>query len=150
MNFSTRRILFLGGHPDDIELGCGAFLHKIAGYSEVRCITLSDNSRNPELKNIVSEHLASLKTLGVLDEQVSIGEFETRKFPQQRQEILEYLFHHRQAFKPDMVFVHTKADIHQDHNVVTEEALRAFRGTSVLGFDVVRSSYGFFPTSWLR
>ena len=73
------------------------------------------------------------------------ADFETRKFPQQRQEILEYLFQLRQAFKPDMVFVHTKADIHQDHNVVTEEALRAFRGTTVLGFDVVRSSYGFFP-----
>ena len=43
-----------------------------------------------------------------------------------------------------MVFVHTRLDIHQDHNVVTEEALRAFRGTTVLGFDVIRSSYGFF------
>ncbi len=145
MNFSARRILFLGAHPDDIELGCGAFLHKIAGHSEVRCITLSDNGKNPELKNIVNEHLASLKTLGVSKEQVSIGEFETRKFPQQRQEILEYLFQQRQLFKPDMVFVHTKSDIHQDHNVVTDEALRAFRGTTVLGFDVVRSSYGFFP-----
>jgi LmbE family N-acetylglucosaminyl deacetylase len=78
MNFSTRRILFLGGHPDDIELGCGAFLHKIAGYSEVRCITLSDNSRNPELKNIVSEHLASLKTLGVLAELADGGQLPTR------------------------------------------------------------------------
>jgi LmbE family N-acetylglucosaminyl deacetylase len=41
--------------------------------------------------------------------------------------------------------VHTRADIHQDHGTVTEEALRAFRGTTVLGFDVIRSSYGFFP-----
>ena len=44
-----------------------------------------------------------------------------------------------------MVFVHTRSDIHQDHNVVTEEALRAYRGTTLLGFDVIRSSYGFFP-----
>ena len=44
-----------------------------------------------------------------------------------------------------MLFVHTRSDIHQDHNVVTEEALRTFRGTTVLGFDVIRSSYGFFP-----
>ncbi|MGA9531493.1 MAG: hypothetical protein WBR18_02150, partial [Anaerolineales bacterium] len=46
---------------------------------------------------------------------------------------------------PDLVFVHTEADIHQDHGVVTQEALRAFRGTSVLGFDVLRSSRDFFP-----
>ncbi len=44
-----------------------------------------------------------------------------------------------------MVFVHTRADIHQDHSVTTMEALREFRGTTVLGFDVMRSSYGFFP-----
>ena len=50
-----------------------------------------------------------------------------------------------QTFRPDIVFVHTKADIHQDHATITEEALRAFRGKTVLGFDVIRSSYGFFP-----
>jgi len=47
--------------------------------------------------------------------------------------------------KPEIVFAHTQADIHQDHAVVTMEALRAFRGTTVLGYDVLRSSYGFFP-----
>ena len=50
-----------------------------------------------------------------------------------------------QTLKPDIVFIHTRADIHQDHATVTEEALRAFRGTTVFGFDVIRSSYGFFP-----
>ena len=39
----------------------------------------------------------------------------------------------------------TRADIHQDHQQTTEEVLRAFRGTTVLGFDALRSSYGFFP-----
>jgi len=71
--------------------------------------------------------------------------FETRRFPHARQEILEYLFQLNRQFRPDIVFVHSKADIHQDHNVATEEALRAFRGTTVLGFDALRSSYGFFP-----
>ena len=46
---------------------------------------------------------------------------------------------------PDIVFVHSKSDVHQDHGVLTQEALRAFRGRTVLGFDVIRSSYGFFP-----
>ena len=51
---------------------------------------------------------------------------------------------HRE-FKPELVFVHSKQDVHQDHNTVTTEALRAFRGVTVLGFDVIRSSYDFFP-----
>lgn len=145
MNFYGRRILFVGAHPDDIELGCGAFLHQILPYSEVLCVTLSDNQKNPNLKNVVEEHLASFAVLGVPEKSILIEQFETRKFPTLRQEVLEYLLKLRKDFQPEMVFVHTKADIHQDHNVVTDEALRAYRGTTVLGFDVVRSSYGFFP-----
>ena len=145
MDFYGKHILFVGAHPDDIELGCGALLHQIAPHCEVLCVTLSDNQKNPNLKNVVQEHLASYAVLGVPRERVIIEQFETRKFPDKRQEVLEYLLKLRREFKPDMVFVHTRSDIHQDHNVVTEEALRAYRGTTVLGFDVVRSSYGFFP-----
>ena len=145
MNFFGKQILFIGAHPDDIELGCGAFLHHILPHSEVLCVTLSDNQKNPSLKNIVEEHMASYQVLGVPENRIIIEKFETRKFPDKRQEVLEYMLKLRREFKPDMVFVHTRSDIHQDHNVVTEEALRAYRGTTVLGFDVVRSSYGFFP-----
>src|SRR5699024_2639655 len=67
------------------------------------------------------------------------------RFPQSRQEILEYMIGLNRTYRPEIVFVHTKADIHQDHATMTEEALRAFRGITVLGFDVIRSSYGFFP-----
>jgi LmbE family N-acetylglucosaminyl deacetylase len=145
MIFFGKRILFVGAHPDDIELGCGAFLHHILPYSDILCVTLSDNQKNPNLKNVVEEHMASFSVLGVPEDRIIIEQFETRKFPDKRQEVLEYLLKLRKEFQPDIVFVHTRADIHQDHNVVTEEALRAYRGTSVLGFDVVRSSYGFFP-----
>jgi N-acetylglucosamine malate deacetylase 1 len=145
MNIYGKHIMFVGAHPDDIELGCGAFLHHILPFSEVLCVTLSDNQKNPALRNVVEEHLASFATLGVRENQIILEKFETRKFPDLRQGILEYLLKLGKDFHPDMVFVHTKADIHQDHNVVTEEALRAYRGTTVLGFDVVRSSYGFFP-----
>ena len=65
--------------------------------------------------------------------------------PDVTQEILEYFLKLRKDFKPDLIFTHSKQDVHQDHNTMTDEALRAFRGITVLGFDVVRSSYGFFP-----
>jgi len=58
---------------------------------------------------------------------------------------LEYFLKLRRDFEPDLIFVHSGKDVHQDHNTITEESLRAFRGITVLGFDVVRSSYGFFP-----
>lgn len=145
MNFSGKRVLFLGAHPDDIEIGCGALIHHIAQKTEVLCVTLSDNQKNPDLQNVKNEHVKSMKVLGVSEEKVVFGKFTTRVFQQSRQDILEYFLKLRKDFKPDLIFTHSKQDVHQDHNTMTDEALRAFRGITVLGFDVVRSSYGFFP-----
>lgn len=145
MNFFGKRVLFLGAHPDDIELGCGALLHHIVPQTDILCVTLSDNQKNPDLRNVKTEHFESMKILGVTAEQIIFGPFTTRVFPDARQEILEYFLKLRKDFHPDLIFVHSKQDVHQDHLTMTDEALRAFRGITVLGFDVVRSSYGFFP-----
>jgi LmbE family N-acetylglucosaminyl deacetylase len=145
MNFFGNRVLFLGAHPDDIELGCGALLHHIVHQTEVLCVTLSDNQKNPDLRNVKSEHLEAMNVLGVSSERIVLGPFTTRVFPDARQEILEYFLSLRRQFEPDLIFVHSKHDVHQDHLTMTQEALRAFRGITVLGFDVVRSSYDFFP-----
>jgi LmbE family N-acetylglucosaminyl deacetylase len=83
-------------------------------------------------------------------DQVILGQFETRRFPEQRQDILEFMLALRKDLQPDMVFVHSAADLHQDHGAITQEALRAFRGISIFGFDVIRSSHGFFPTFLLE
>ena len=145
MNFFGKRVLFLGAHPDDIELGCGALLHHIVRHTDVLCVTLSDNQKNPDLKNVKEEHYESMGVLGVPEEKIILGPFTTRVFPEARQEILEYFLKLRRDFAPDLIFVHSRQDVHQDHLTMTDEALRAFRGITVLGFDVVRSSYGFFP-----
>ncbi len=146
MTFYGRRLCFIGAHPDDIELGCGALIAHVVKQTDVLCVTLSDNQKNPQLTNVVHEHRDSMKRLGVPDQNVIVGPFETRRFPHARQEILEYFIDINRTYRPEIVFVHTKADIHQDHATITEEALRAFRGLTMLGFDVIRSSYGFFPS----
>jgi LmbE family N-acetylglucosaminyl deacetylase len=145
MNFFGKNVLFLGAHPDDIEIGCGALIHHIVQQTEILCVTLSDNQKNPDLKNVKNEHLRSMNVLGVPEEKIVFGSFITRVFPDARQEILEYFLKLRRDFQPDLIFVHSKQDVHQDHLTMTDEALRAYRGITVLGFDVVRSSYGFFP-----
>lgn len=145
MIFYGQNALFIGAHPDDIELGCGGLLAHLMGKTDALCVTLSDNQENPDLKEIVEQHYRSMEVLGVPKEKVILEKFETRNFPRDRQAILEYLYDLNRRHEPDVVFVHTQADIHQDHAVVTMEALRAFRGKTVLGYDVLRSSYGFFP-----
>ncbi len=143
--FYASRVLFIGAHPDDIELGCGALIAHINSQSEVMCVTLSDNQKNPLLTNLPVEHYNSMAVLGVPRQNVILGPFETRRFPEQRQEILEYLIQLNKSYRPEIVFVHTRADNHQDHGTATEETVRAFKGATVLGYDVLRSSFGFFP-----
>lgn len=145
MLFFGKKILFIGAHPDDIEIGAGALISHTVNLTDITCVTLSDNQKNPELQGLVDEHYRSMDALGVPREKTILGKFETRRFPHLRQEILEYLISLNHTIKPDIVFTHTRADIHQDHVTVMEECLRAFRGTTVLGFDVLRSTYGFFP-----
>ena len=145
MLFHAKKVCFIGAHPDDIELGCGALISNIISKADILCVTLSDNQNNPMLTHLVEEHYRSMAVLGVSRNQIKLGSFVTRRFPELRQEILEYLYQLNREYQPDIIITHTRADIHQDHQQTTEEALRAFRGTTVLGFDALRSSYGFFP-----
>jgi LmbE family N-acetylglucosaminyl deacetylase len=145
MLFFGSKVCFIGAHPDDIEIGAGALIAHISSQTDVHCITLSDNQKNLDLRNLVKEFQSSMRVLGVPAKNVIIGNFTTRNFQHERQEILEFLIEFNRKVKPDIIFTHSKADIHQDHCTVTEEVLRAFRGSTVLGFDVIRSSYGFFP-----
>jgi LmbE family N-acetylglucosaminyl deacetylase len=145
MTFYGETVCFIGAHPDDIELGCGALISDIVDQTNVVCVTFSDNQQNPALKNLTEEYYASMAILGVKKENVYLYDFITRRFQAARQEILEVMISIKRLFHPEVVFVHTVNDIHQDHKTITEEALRAFRGTTLLGFDVLRSSYGFFP-----
>ena len=92
MIFYGKRICCIGAHPDDIELGAGAFIANVLGRADVLCVTLSDNQKNPQLQNLVQEHYNSMAVLGVPRQSIMLESFETRKFPQVRQEILEFMF----------------------------------------------------------
>jgi Uncharacterized proteins, LmbE homologs len=145
MRFSGHRVLFLGAHPDDIELGAGALIHRIAGSCELHCATLSENRKSSDLDGLLEQHRRSLTSLGVSPQNIRLERFETRRFFERRQEILDLFLSLKRELKPDIVFVHSPHDVHQDHNVMTSEALRAFRGTTLLGYEILRSSHGFVP-----
>ncbi len=140
------KILFIGAHPDDIELGAGGTLSKlVCDGNEVICATLSHNIRTNGKEKLPEQNKKSLKTLGVKEKNILIENFNSRHFHEHRQEITDYFCKLKDAYSPDVVFVHNPHDLHRDHKVVSEEAMRPFRDVSLLNYEVNRSTIKFEP-----
>ena len=127
-----RRALVLSPHTDDAELGCGGTIAKLVerGWSVHVIYFSAVAERYPGLAN---EAAASGKIMGVTHE---ILDFYTRQFPRDRQEILQTLCDHSRLHSYELVFTPATTDLHQDHGVVTAEALRAFRNCTLLGYEL--------------
>ncbi len=149
-----KRILILSPHTDDGELGCGGSIAKfVEDEIEVYYAALSSCERSvPENypKNILKkEVLEATEILGISKENVLLYDFEVRKFPTFRQEILDSLIDIRREISPDVVFTPSSYDTHQDHKVTREETLRAFKGCTILGYEQPWNNLTFDTTAFI-
>jgi LmbE family N-acetylglucosaminyl deacetylase len=133
------RVLAVGAHTDDIELGCGAYLNRLRREgSEIALAAFSraELSLGPDMApdTLEVEFRRAAARLDVTD-RVHMGTIPVRHFPEHRQELLEELVAIRREFAPDLVLTMNGDDSHQDHEVTHAETVRAFRGTTVLGYE---------------
>jgi len=75
------------------------------------------------------------QVLGISNEQLVLFDFPVRHFPQHRQAILQTIIDLREEIHPDVIFVPSPNDIHQDHQVIAQEGLRAFKRHTLLGYE---------------
>ena len=80
---------------------------------------------------------------------LTVHDFEVRTFPQVRQEILELLIEVQRDFAPEMVLMPTIGDIHQDHHTIAAEGLRAFKRTTILGYEIPWNQFSFAKQSYV-
>lgn len=135
----AENVLVLSPHTDDAELGAGGFLHRLTSQNKnVKIVHFSDTMNINGIEHgreLRTEALAGAKALGILEQNVVFGDFLTRKFSSQRQEILDFMIQVRQEFRPDLVLCPGSEDKHQDHEVICAETIRAFKSQTILGFD---------------
>ena len=141
-------MLVLAPHTDDGELGCGAAIARyVAEGAEVTYVAFSIATRSlPEgwaPDTLAVEVKAATKVLGVAPQDLILYDYDVRLFKQYRQEILEELVKIRAQVKPDVVFVPSPTDIHQDHQVISEEGVRAFKHTTMLGYEMPWNNLSF-------
>jgi LmbE family N-acetylglucosaminyl deacetylase len=139
--FDPKKILILAPHTDDGELGCGGSISKfINEEKEVWYVAFSLCSKSlPEglpPDTLANECKNATAVLGIPADQVTLFDFEVRIFPKHRQEILEEMVKLNKKINPDLVFIPSVTDIHQDHGVIHIEALRAFKNSSLLGYEL--------------
>ena len=146
------KILAVGAHPDDIELGCGGFIAKcIAHGHEVHYVALSPCKRNTGLdhapKTLVNEALQATSTLGIKEENVTFYDFENTMLPMHAHEVRNALEEKRARIKPTLILCPSTTDPHQDHATAGMETLRTFRsGEFVFAYELLRhGSYLFDP-----
>jgi len=143
-----RRVLVLAPHTDDGEFGCGGTMARLldAG-ADVRYVAFSIATKSlppgfpPD--TLAREVREATAEIGLAPEQLTVHDFEVRTFPEHRQEILELLIDLWAEWPPDAVLQPSLGDIHQDHQVIAAEGLRAFKRTTVLGYEIPWNTLNF-------
>ena len=139
------KVLVLSPHTDDGELGAGGTIARLVEEgAEVYYLAFS-NGTAPD-----REVLAATRELGIDSLNVKLLHFPARLLPEKRQTILDHLIQIRSTYNPDLVFCPAR-HTHQDHEAVRAEAVRAFKQSTLLGYeqpwnDVV----GFVPACYYR
>lgn len=129
------KVLFLSPHTDDVELGCGGSLAKfIEEGNEIKWAVFSTAEeslpKNFSPDTLREEFNNVLKSYGLGADDSIIFQNPVRKLSDHRQEILENMVKIRRDFEPDLVIGPSLNDYHQDHQVVANEMIRAFKTTS--------------------
>lgn len=135
----NKNVLVLAPHIDDAEFGCGGTISRLIDEgSTVHYLAFSDCKDSiPEHqpKDILrNELLESVSKLNISS--FEILDFPVREFGAHRQEILQKLIDIKQSLKPNLILTPSRSDIHQDHQVVTNECIRAFKHCTILGYEL--------------
>ena len=145
---SDKTIMVLAPHTDDGELGCGGSIaRKIAEGYNVIYVAFSICSRSLpagwDPLTLDKEVRIATQVLGLPPENLILYDFDVRRFKEFRQDNLEELIKLKSIYNPSLVFVPSPTDIHQDHQVISEEGLRAFKNTSLIGYELPWNNVSF-------
>ncbi len=129
------RVLFLGAHSDDIEIGCGGTaleLVRARPDTELRWVVFSAPGRRGDEARSAAEHFIGTRATTA----VVLHEFRDGFFPVQLEAIKESFEAIARSFTPDIVFTHRREDRHQDHRTVSDLAWNTFRRALILEYEI--------------
>jgi LmbE family N-acetylglucosaminyl deacetylase len=129
------RILCLGAHSDDIEIGCGGTILRLLAErpdSDVHWVIFSAaDAREREARASAADFLSGASTTTVV-----VNRFRESYFPSVWADIKDFFEGLKRQVIPDLVFCHRAQDLHQDHRVVAELTWNTFRDHLILEYEI--------------
>ena len=148
------KILVIAPHTDDGELGCGGTIARfVEEGKEVYYAAFSVAEKSvPEgfpKNELEIEVKRAMKVLGVPKDNLLIYKYEVRTFSYHRQDILENLVKLKKELNPELIFIPSLNDLHQDHKTIAEEGCRVFKMTTLLGYEEPWNNISFNTVSFV-
>lgn len=155
MSLKFDRVLLLSPHTDDAEFGCGGSIARfIEEGKEVYYVAFSAAEQSVPLgmpsDTLRIEVKEATKELGIASGNLIVLNYEVRQFPSRRQDILEDMIRLKRELQPHLILLPSTFDTHQDHEVIAIEGFRAFKQSSMLGYEVPWNNLSFNTSSFIR
>ena len=142
---SIHKVLVLGPHTDDGKIGCGGTIAKLLEAGKevfYAAFSIAEASVPDGLpKDILATEIkTACEVMGIKEDNLLVYSYPVRKFPQYRQNILEDMILLRKSIKPDLVLMPASSDVHQDHQTIHQEGVRAFKLNRMLGYELPKNN----------
>ncbi|PHM10611.1 PIG-L deacetylase family protein [Nostoc sp. 'Peltigera malacea cyanobiont' DB3992] len=132
---SEYKILCLGSHCDDIEIGCGGTILKlIENYQDVVIYWVVFSSNEQRAEEATTSASLFLEEIPV--KKIIIKNFRDGFLPFQGIEVKECFEQLKQEFSPDIIFTHHRDDRHQDHRLISDFTWNTFRNHLILEYEI--------------
>jgi LmbE family N-acetylglucosaminyl deacetylase len=128
------RVLALGAHPDDIEIGCGGTLLRLAGARELEVLWVVFCSTPVRAEEARASAARFLK--GVTSQRVEVGSHRDGFLPYEGGAIKDEFEALKTRFRPDVVLTHSRDDRHQDHRLISELTWNTWRDHLILEYEI--------------
>jgi len=150
-----KRVLVLAPHTDDGEFGCGGTITKLINEGhEVYYAAFSacQQSVLPQFPSdiLITEVKEATAILGIQPSNLILFDYDVRTFGYNRQAILDDMIKLRAEIQPELIFMPTITDVHQDHKTIAEEGMRAYKFSSIFSYELPWNNFSFHTSSFVH
>ena len=136
MILEFKKVFVLAPHADDAEFGCGGLIARLFESGSIVYSLVFSAAEERKKEMIRASSILGIKKAFMFNLPI-------RNLGKYRQKILDKLIEMKKTFKPDLVLQPSLNDIHQDHQVIAEEGVRAFKNTNLWAYEVLANNLTF-------